>query len=68
MIATEIGNSRFIEDQRIQLTEIERTKICLKIRLCKKKKKFCCKELAGPLDATFREQANNTVSKSWLRP
>ena len=43
MIATEIGNSRFIEDQRIQLTEIERTKICLKIRLCKKKKNSAAK-------------------------
>ena len=32
------------------------------------KEKFSCKELAVLLDATFREQANNTVSKSWLRP
>ena len=37
MIATEVGNSRFIEEQRIQLTEIERTKICSKIGLCKRK-------------------------------
>ena len=37
MIATEVGNSRFIEEQRIQLTEIERIKICSKIGLCKRK-------------------------------
>ena len=49
MIATEIGNSRFIEDQRIQLTEIERTKICLKIRLCKKKKKILLQRISRPL-------------------
>ena len=34
MIATEIGNSRFIEERLIQLTEIERIKICLKIGQC----------------------------------